>query len=156
MKRITDDLIQTVNNEMWNELEKRHKSMFRIPKDDVQWAGEVVRAMYVLQLWQKHGSSGNPVSFMAGYSVMPSVVEHVVPLYVGKHVVIDKSEKTEKRKDKWSSFLAWAKQHAGSEFTTEQLVEKSGFSYQSTLKYVNNTPEFIKIKKGKYRISKPE
>lgn len=57
-----------------------------------------------------------------------------------------------KRADKYDALLEWAKDHLFEQFTTEQLVEISGFSYQTTLKFLQESPTFRKIKKGLWEI----
>jgi ATP-dependent exoDNAse (exonuclease V) beta subunit len=60
--------------------------------------------------------------------------------------------RVEKRADKWDAFLKWSTQHHFEQFTTEQLAEQSGFSYQTTLKYLQESPTFRKIKKGLWEV----
>ena len=58
----------------------------------------------------------------------------------------------ETREQKFNKFLKWANEHHFEQYTTEQLSEKSGFSYQTTLKYLQETPTFRKLKKGLWEI----
>ena len=64
--------------------------------------------------------------------------------------------KTEKRADKWDAFLRWSKGHLFEQFTTEQLAEECGFSYPTTLKYLQESPVFRKIKKGLWEVRDPK
>lgn len=57
---------------------------------------------------------------------------------------------TTTRSQRYTAFVNWARAHDGEQFTTEQLVEQSGFSYQTTLKFIDAHPNFNKIKKGLY------
>jgi hypothetical protein len=57
---------------------------------------------------------------------------------------------THTRSQRYAAFVNWARAHDGEQFTTEQLVEQSGFSYQTTLKFIDSHPNFNKIKKGLY------
>lgn len=61
-----------------------------------------------------------------------------------------------KRSDKYDALLAWAKDRLFEQFTTEQIVEVSGFSYPTTLKFLQQSPTFRKIKKGLWEIRDPE
>ena len=54
------------------------------------------------------------------------------------------------RSQRYTAFVNWARAHDGEQFTTEQLVEQAGFSYQTTLKFIDSHPNFNKIKKGLY------
>lgn len=153
MKKLTDDFINEIHSEMWKEMEKQFGTMYRIPKEHASNASETIRGLYVLQLWQKEGGSKNVLSFLNSYSVLPHIADEIIKTYCGKEVQKEAKQKPEKRKDKWGAFMEWAKTKDGKEFTTEQLVKQSGFSYQTTLGFVNETPEFIKVKRGLYRIS---
>lgn len=157
MAKITDELIQQTHDEQWAEFVDKYESKFRVPKDEYSYQSEYIRAMHVLQVWQKEGQSRNPLSFLGSYSVNPAIASEVVLRFLGKTVAqqatTQKAQKSETRKDKWGSFMEWAKSKDGKEFTTEQLVKQSGFSYQTTLNFVNENPEFIKVKRGLYRIS---
>jgi hypothetical protein len=57
---------------------------------------------------------------------------------------------THTRSQRYAAFVNWARAHDGEQFTTDQLVEQSGFSYQTTLKFIDSHPNFNKIKKGLY------
>ncbi len=57
-----------------------------------------------------------------------------------------------KRADKYDALLEWAKDHLFEQFTTEQIVEVSGFSYPTTLKFLQESPTFRKVKKGLWEV----
>ena len=57
------------------------------------------------------------------------------------------------RAEKYADFEEWASQHRCEQFTTAQLVEKSGFSSQTVLKYLKTTTHFTMIKQGLYECS---
>ena len=57
-----------------------------------------------------------------------------------------------KRSDKYGALLAWASEHLFEQFTTEQIVEVSGFSYPTTLKFLQESPSFRKVKKGLWEV----
>lgn len=63
---------------------------------------------------------------------------------------VDEDAPKEKRADKYDALEKWAIEHAGEQFSSEQLVEASGFGYQTTLRFINNSPYFHKIKKNVY------
>lgn len=156
MEQITSALISETHKEMWAELVKKHKTAFAVPFDEIMRVNEVLRGMNVLMLWQKDGSVGRTaLGALSAYSVMNDAVEILIKNLHIKHEVRD-VEKTEKRKDKWQAFEEWAKENRGQQFTTEQLVEQSGFSYQTTLKFVSESPLFTKVKKGIWNIASPE
>ena len=154
MKKMTDEFIDSVNAELWKEGVDKYGQTTAVPKEMSQRIGETIRALYVLQVWQKEGSSGSPMSFLSFYSVWTDVAHEVVAKYCGEKYIKQEAEKEkpEKRKDKWATFIEWANENQGKKFTTEQLEKKSGFSYQTTLAYVKTSPVFEKIKKGTYRV----
>jgi hypothetical protein len=154
MKKITEDLVDSITAELWREGVAKYGTKFAVPKNVASYYGEVIRALYVLMYWQKNGSLGSPMAEMRGHSIMPEVAGEVVAKYCGEKYIKQEAEKekTEKRKDKWSAFIAWANENQSKKFTTEQLAKKSGFSYQTTLTYVKTSPVFEKIKKGTYRV----
>jgi len=156
MKKITDDLVDEVNAELWTESEKEYGTKFAVPTKVAQRIGETIRALYVLQYWQKDGSSGSPIAELRAHSVEQTVATEVVTTYLGEKYIKQEqkaqAEKEPKRKDKWEAFIEWANENEGKKFTTEQLEKKSGFSYQTTLTYVKTSPVFEKIKKGQYRV----
>jgi hypothetical protein len=57
-----------------------------------------------------------------------------------------------RRADKYDALLTWSKEHLFEQFTTDQLVEQSGFSYPTTLKFLQESPTFRKLKKGLWEI----
>ena len=153
MRKLTDDFIDEIHHGLWKDMTKKHGTVYRIPKEEASNASEMIRGLYVLQLWQREGQSKSVVSYLNSYSVLPHITAQIVETYFGKTVLTQAKQKPEKRKNKWGAFMEWAKTQDGKEFTTEQLVEQCGFSYQTTLGFVNETPEFIKVKRGLYRIS---
>ena len=144
------------------ENERLHKDFRKkYPKDkdrlnarnEMSVLQETVRGLYVLEKWQREGRNGNPISLLKFYSMPEEVIGSFIKTYLsGLSNNISLPQKTEKRKDKWGSFDAWTKDHQGEQFTTDQLVEIAGFSYQTVLKYVSESPLFGKIKKGVWEV----
>ncbi len=157
MKTINDQLVERVNADLWDEASKKHGSKYSVPRDEVQYMGEVIRGLHVLQVWQREGQSKAPESFLRSYSVQESVIPELLQKYLGKSNVVAQEElRPEKREKKWNSFIEWAKLHEAEQFTTEQLVEICGFSYPTTLDYIKISPYFKKIKKGLYEVVNPK
>jgi hypothetical protein len=61
-----------------------------------------------------------------------------------------------RRADKYDALVEWSKEHVFEQFTTEQLVEQSGFSYPTTLKFLQDSPTFRKVKKGLWEVRDAE
>jgi hypothetical protein len=157
MQSITEQFVNSVNKELWDEATERHKSKFAVPADEVNYIGEIVRGLHVLGIWQREGQARPPESFLRSYSVLDFVIPDLLQKYLGKSTVLSLDEiKPEKREKKWGAFIEWAKLHEAEQFTTEQLVEICGFSYPTTLEYLRISPYFRKIKKGLYEVIDPK
>jgi hypothetical protein len=158
MKQITTELIKGTHEKMWSELVKRHKTMYAVPFDEIMRVNEVLRGLNVLMAWQNEGGMGRtPMGILSAYSVTGEAVDILVKeLQISAKVIEMASEKSEKRKNRWGAFEDWAKENRGKEFLTEQLVEKSGFSYQTTLKHISESPIFTKVKKGIWKVASAE
>ena len=148
-----------------NEESKRmHDSFFAKYKTDKErmshsaeqyQMSETIRGLYIMEKWHREGRNGSPVAMLKHYSLGTDVMSSFIKKYLST-VVSDEQEgeaKPEKRKDKWGAFDKWANEHGGEQFSTDQLVEIAGFSYQTTLKYVSESHLFIKIKKGLWQVS---
>jgi len=160
MNQITSEVIDIHHEQLWGEAEKKYKNLFAVPKEEVTRINEILRGMYVVQIWQRDGGSGSPISALRSYSVSEESAQYVLDnlgysslKYSSKR---EKEEAPQKRANKWENFDKWAQGHRGEQFTTEQLVEQSGFSYQTTLKYVSESPIFGKVKRGLWSVSKDE
>jgi len=61
-------------------------------------------------------------------------------------------EEKQSRASKYSTFEMWATANQGKTFTTADLVEVSGFSTATLLKYLPESLYFDKVKRGTWRI----
>lgn len=157
MKHITDELVENYHKDLWRSAIERHGTAMRVPQDEVSRISELVRGLYVIQAWQARGSQGNPVRFMMDYSISRGAVESLITGFVGKEKLVEAVEaKPVKRADKWKALEEWAKKNTYHEVTTEQLVEISGFSYQTVLNYVKTSPYFRKIQRGQWEVRDPK
>jgi hypothetical protein len=159
MMNFTIDFVNEENTRLHAEFAKKYKkSKDRYANSQEHWRiGETIRGLYVMEKWQREGANGNPVAVLRFYSL----AEDVFPTFVSTYLShLNESNgavaKIERRKDKYGTFEKWTEEHKGEEYTTDQLVEVAGFSYQTTLKYVSESPLFIKVKKGLWRISDPK
>jgi len=116
-----------------------------IPSSEWREVSEELRSYYLVLKY--HGSVTRQI--LSQYMVSPTVIERVMSSIGIDGEVADISPKTS-RADQYKAFTKWACEHDREQFTTDQLVEASGFSYQTTLKFVDSDPHFIRIKKGVY------
>lgn len=157
MKHITDATVDEYQWNLWKSAVERYGTTYKVPRDEQQRISELVRGLYVIQAWQARGSQGNPVRFMTEYSLSRGVIETLVPAFLGKQKLVEAEEaKPVKRADKWKALEEWAKKNTYHEVTTEQLVEISGFSYQTVLNYVKTSPYFRKIQRGQWEVRDPK
>lgn len=111
--------------------------------------GDYLRGLYILM--QARIDGGNVVSSLRHGNVLSSTMEMLAP-FLGDVTPEEVTARPEKRADKYDAFVEWAETHLFEQFTTEQLVEQSGFSYPTTLKFLQESPTFRKVKKGLWEI----
>lgn len=141
-----------VSKSMWAESLEKHGSYSNTPASEASQIGEMVRAIYVLQVWQRDGGQGSPVKTLHNYAITESTINRVISEYFDGEEIEAAITPTPKRANKYGAFEQWAESHLFEQFTTEQLVEQSGFSYPTTLKYIQESPTFRKVKKGLWEI----
>lgn len=125
-------------------LEDKYGSVFRAPSDEVRENSERLRAFHVIQ---KYGGSITR-QVLSQYMIPPSIAEAVLAECGGDGVTTVAPKVT--RADQYKSLEKWACEHDSEQFTTEQIVEVSGFSYQTTLRFIDGNPHFHKVKRGLY------
>ncbi len=145
---ITDEIIRAEHSVLWGKAEQEYGDMFKVPFDVVFDINNRLRLLNVLRSWD---GSGRVSSHLSAYMIPKDIVEEYVARFCDADVVVDDSPK-EKRSDKYDAFIEWSKDHVFEQFTTEQLVEVSKFSYITTLKFIQESPHFRKIKKGLWEV----
>lgn len=143
----------------WNAASEKNGGVLFIPKEERFSISEYERAMHVLCIWKREGEKGNPARTLATYGVIESVILQIIADWCDMTITEeDLSEigKTEKRSDKYDSFIDWTKDKVGEQFSTEMLVEVAGFSYVTVLKFLDDSQHFKKIKKGLWEIRDPK
>ena len=126
-----------------NELQRlanEYGSFTDIPADLWREVSETTRAWNVFAKYEGQVNK----ELLSKYMIPLSIVSKIMPF-----VQIDDTRKVT-RADQYKAFEQWAREHDREQFTTEQLVEASGFGYQTTLKFIDGNPYFHKIKKGLY------
>lgn len=153
---ITPDQIAAEHERLWGEAIERHGDEYKVPPNEVQEISNVTRALYVLEGWN---GAGSVARYLSSYSIPEDVIVDVLSRFCPEVAEEESGEifsPRPRRSDKYDQFLDWAKDHVLEQFTTEQLVEQSGFSYPTTLKFVQESPVFRKIKKGLWEIRDPQ
>jgi len=153
LKPLSDSTIEATHKELWANAITQYGSEHNVPGEIAGDISEMTRGMFVLSIWARDGSTGNPVKFMNTYSIQESVIKSLAEIYCGEVIENFGDEiKTERRADKWAAFEKWALENVFAQFTTEQLTAQAGFSYQTTLKYVQGNPTFRTVKKGLWEV----
>jgi hypothetical protein len=83
---------------------------------------------------------------------VPMRIIKMVPSATLSVLLEENTQAFTKRADKYDALLEWASDHLFEQFTTEQIVEISGFSYPTTLKFLQESPTFRKVKKGLWEV----
>jgi hypothetical protein len=147
---ITAEHINAVHNSLWEDAIERHGSKFRVPFEEIHKISTQTRALYVLMGWN---GTGSPARLLSSYSIPTDIIAELVEEYYDETVAVEElTTPRPKRADKYDALLGWAKGHLFEQYTTEQLVEISGFSYPTTLKFLQDSPTFRKVKKGLWEV----
>lgn len=156
---ITYDEIKEVVSDKWDKAGQTHGSIFSIPKEQKYAIGEYERALHVLAVWKREGEKGNPARTLSSYGVSESLVLEIVSEWCDMRITeedLTDTIKKEKRSDKYDAFIDWSKDKVGQQYTTDALVEVAGFSYITVLKFLGDSPNFRKVKKGLWEIRDPK
>lgn len=127
------------------DLADRYGSFSDIPHSEWREVSEELRAYHIIQKY--NGAVTRQI--LSQYMVSPTIIERVMSDAGINGDVPTIAPKTS-RADQYKAFTKWACEHDREQFTTDQLVEASGFSYPTTLKFIDSDPHFIRIKKGLY------
>jgi hypothetical protein len=151
-RTITDNEIETEHQALWNIAIQEHGDKFAVPGDVAQSISDRTRGLYILKGWDGKGSAAR---LLGSYSVNERTIISLVQEYCGEDIDEIVIAPKEKRVDKYDKLVSWAKQNIFVQKTTEELVEIGGFSYQTTLKFVQDSPYFRKVKKGLWEVRDP-
>lgn len=116
-----------------------------IPTDELRALSDELRAFFVIEA---HG--GQVTSRVLSQYMIPSSIANKVMDEMGIDSDTPQIAHKPSRKERTKALIKFAKDNHGKQFTTEQLVEVAGFCHATTLKFLNDTPYFHKIKRGLY------
>lgn len=150
--KFNEDMARHMSESLWEQALDKYGTYTATPSSEMSTIGEMVRAIYVLQVWQRDGEQGNMVKFLHTYAISENTISRILDEYFDGEFQEETLAPAPKRANKYGAFEQWAGEHLFEQFTTEQLVEQSGFSYPTTLKYLQDSPTFRKIKKGLWEI----
>lgn len=156
MKQVTPEFIDKKWHEMWDEAESAHGLPTDVPPSVRDEMSERLRALWVAHYWQQGKITGSLHGAMNSHSIAEKAYLWVADACGERSSRAEKTsapQKATKRKDRWDSFVRQIRGESGKEFTTEELVNLSGFSYPATLSFVKNNPLFVHVKKGVWKVS---
>lgn len=156
MQKLTSEFIETHYQNLFREAKER---AWLEPNFDseITLISDIARGLFTLEVWQNHGSVGNPIRVLKEYSVSQDAIDAIVAEFIGP-VYAEQAEKTApaRRADKWALLEAWAKKNTFQEVDMAQLIEITGFSYKTISSYLKTSPYFRKIKNGTYEVRDPK
>jgi len=151
---ITPELVRSVMKEEWELLKKQYGNVNHggsMPESERWRVSKIEHGMWLLANY-----SGSADSTLRSYGIPQDVRELLIARYCEDEVIgADEPVKPQKRADKYAEFENWAVEHDGEQFTTEQLIEQSGFSHVTILKYLKESLHFVKVKKGLWEARNP-
>lgn len=140
--------IQQDFKQSYAELLAEYGSHSAIPRQKVDFIGEVMRARYVLL----EDPAGDPIRLLKQYMVAESVITYLTGTDASQMLV-----RKEKRADKYAKMVAWAEANAGATTTVYELAEIGDVSYPTANKLVKDRPDlFHRVKKGSYLVRDPK
>lgn len=147
---ITPEQVNELHHALWEDAIERHGDQFKVPWSEQAQISQQTRALYILMGWNGVGS---PARLLSSYSVPTEIITDLVAEYCDETLNVEElTTPRPKRADRYDALLGWTKAHLFEQYTTDQLVEISGFSYPTTLKFIQDSPNFRKVKKGLWEI----
>lgn len=141
--------IEFINSEWaadWEKAKAEYGAAAAVPHEVTSKISEKNRALYVLL----SNPEADPVPVLKNYNVSTSMIEEIGEL-LGVDVDVESSPGPRpKIADKYGALDEWAKEHPGEQIAPDGLVDLSGLSYASVMKYLKDTPRYKKVKNGVY------
>lgn len=148
---ITDKSIQEEHQALWDNAVSEYGEVTKVPMGIVLEISFRLRAMSCLASWD---GSGRASKHLSTYMVPPHIAGDLITRFCSPEE--QEEAPTEKRADKYQAIIDWATDHLFEQVTTEQMVELGQFSYPTTLKFLQESPYFRKVKKGLWEVRDPK
>ena len=144
---ITLEMIEEIWKQDWDAAKAEFGDAFKVPSEVSAKISEKHRALHVIL---SHGGE-SPVSAMRHFQVSADTIEWVANEVLGVEVDVEAPVAPKpKLADKYDALDEWAKTHPGEQVAPDGLVDLSGLSYASVMKYLKDTPRYKKVKNGVY------
>lgn len=154
MKPLSLEIIDDIHRKAWEKAIEKYGNAHKVPREKASLISERGRALHILLTWHKRGESGSAARHMDKYGLQHGSQAWALKKFAQPDDAV-RPEATKHRKDLYQQFERWASQHEAEQFTTAQLVEQSGFSTATILKYLKTSRSFFKIKRGLYEARNP-
>jgi hypothetical protein len=144
--RFTDEQANTEYKTTINALIAKYGTSTRVPRDEWNEASETLRLRQTINV-----NGGKVTRHLLSQMMFPeSIIRKVNPDFDG-------FEPKVKRADKYDSVYKWLDENPGTQVTTQELCDVSEMSYPTTLKFIDNNPQYFrKIKRGTYEVRNPK
>ena len=144
--KLTDIEANEQYKETINSLLTTYKTATNIPRDLWNEASETLR------LHQTVNALDGRITrqILSQYMFPEVIIRKVDPDFSGFEPKVRRSEK-------YKAVYEWLDSNPGAVITTNQLCEVTEMSYPTTLKFIENNPQYFrKIKRGEYEVRNPE
>ena len=131
--------------EQLNKLREIHGSWKAIPVENLREASETLRLHAII-----HSQGGRVTrQILSQYMIPESIIAKVNPDFEG-------FEPKVKRSEKYDTVYKWLDENPGEQITTQGLCDVTDMSYPTTLKFIENNPQYFrKVKRGVYEVRNP-
>jgi hypothetical protein len=141
--------IEQANNQYkatLTDLATKHGGYTNIPSEELRQASETLRLHCIIDKYQGKVNA----SILSQYMIPQTVVSLVNPDFEG-------IEPKVKRSQKYDAVYKWLDSNPGNQITTQQFCDVTEMSYPTTLKFIDNNPQYFrKIKRGYYEVRNPQ
>lgn len=144
--RITDEQAIAHYKTTISTLVAKYGNSYLVPRDEWNEASETLRLQQTINAFQ-----GKVTQQLLGQYMFPeSIIRKVNPDFEG-------FEPKVKRAEKYDVVYKWLDENPGAEITTQELSAVIEMSYPTTLKFIENNPQYFrKVKRGTYEIRDPK
>lgn len=145
-----------VHQQMWDAAIAEHGSVYAVPPSHADHISEVVRGLTILNGWS--GGPNAALAELTSYMVREAAKVEVLAMLNLKATV--KQDDTAlavptSRAARYRRLDDLAATNFAKEFTTEELMEQSGFSYPTILKYLKDSRCWRKAGRGRWEARNP-
>lgn len=143
---LTPEIANAQYKETIQKLVAKYGTSTHIPRDEWNEASETLRLHLII-----HQFGGKVTKQMLSQNMFPpSIIAKVNPDFEG-------FEPKVKRSSKYNAVYQWLDDNPGAEVTTQDFCDVTEMSYPTTLKFIENNPQyFSKIKRGVYKVRDPK